>query len=70
MLENVLQLKKEGLNCTDVASSAFPRQYRAEGKLILELIKADLLAETQFVIAGSLGIVGDNPQWIIWPESG
>lgn len=26
--------------------------------------------DSWFVIAGSLGIVGDNPQWIIWPESG
>lgn len=46
MLENVLQLKKEGLNCTGMASLAFPWQYRSEGKLILVLIKADLLAET------------------------
>lgn len=49
MLEDVLQLKKEGLNCTDIASSAYPWQYKAEGKLILVLIKADLLAETLYL---------------------
>lgn len=37
--------RKEGLKCTQLASLAFPQQYKAEGKIIFVLVKAGLLAQ-------------------------